>query len=826
MAGLPVLRSAPGNARLESWFGNCSGGTDAFTLHVEAEKMLSALNRKMLRDLLSMKGQAFAIAMVVAAGVTMFVMYLSNFDSLRRTQQAYYERQRFADIFVSLKRAPMRIQAALREIPGVTAVDTRVVANVTMDVEGLTEPASGRLVSVPSGERPQINDVFLRRGRWVDGTRPDEVLASEAFVDANGFDIGSQVQAVINGRARRLTIVGIALSPEYIYSLRPGEIVPDDRRFGVFWMERRALASAFDMEGGFNDAAFLLAPGASVDDIIARVDALLEPYGGQGAIPRDLQFSHWTLENELMQLQSFGFIIPMIFLLVAAFILNIALTRALALERPQIAALKALGYPNLAIGWHYMKWAFLIAATGVCIGLIGGWWLGTGMINLYNQYFRFPLLIFRLSAGVVAGALVLTLGAAMLGAVSAVRRAVRVPPAEAMRPEAPARYRVSIVESPVLVRRLSAASRMVLRNMERQPLRAAASVFGIGFAVAIMMMGLVFTDAMDALIITQFSIAERQDLSVTFVEPRSADAKHALERLPGVLAVETQRVVPAKLVVGHRQRNLAVTGVPPEPRLRRIVDRDGRIATVPPGGLVLSQRLAEVLGVKPGDNVILEILEGQRPVRTVPVTGTVDDTLGLSAYMDIDALHRLLRESDTISGAALLVDRAAEPELARRLKLTPAVAGTAFKRVVLQSFRDTLAQNMTFMIFMNLLFAGIISFGVVYNAARVSLSERSRELASLRVLGFTRAEISLILLGELAVLTLIALPVGAILGYGLSLAIVQTVDSELYRFPLIVTPQAVGWAFLTIIAAALFSGLVVRRQLDRLDLIAVLKTRE
>jgi putative ABC transport system permease protein len=473
-----------------------------------------------------------------------------------------------------------------------------------------------------------------------------------------------------------------------------------------------------------------------------------------------------------------------------------------------------------------MKWALLIASMGALVGIVGGWRLGDGMIALYNRYFRFPVLLFHLSPTVVLNATALTLGAAIVGAFSAVRRAVRVPPAEAMRPEPPARYRPGIVENPMLVHRLSAASRMILRNMQRQPFRAAASVFGIGFAVAIMMVGLVFIDAMDALILTQFSVAERQDLSLTFVEPRSAETRYALERLPGVLAVETERIVPTRLIAGHRHRNLAVTGVPPAPQLRRIVDRDGRVITLPPSGLVLSRRLADVLNVRPGDTVTMEALEGQRPVRRVPVTGTVDDTLGLSAYMNLAALHAILRESDTVSAAALLVDRAAEGELSRRLKTIPAVAGAAFKRIVLQSFRDTLAQNMNLMIFMNVLFAGIISFGVVYNAARVSLSERSRELASLRVLGFTRTEISFILLGELAVLTVAALPVGAILGYALSLAIVQSVDSEVYRFPLIITPRAVGAAFLTIIAAAMFSGLVVRRQLDRLDLIAVLKTKE
>jgi putative ABC transport system permease protein len=787
---------------------------------------LTALDRKLLRDLLAMKGQALAIALVVAAGVTMFVTYLSNFDSLRRTQRAYYDRQRFADVFVSLERAPLQVADRVRAIRGVAAVEARVVASVTLDVEGLDLPAIGRLVSLPAGRRPRVNDVFLRRGRWIDPARRDEVLASEAFVIAHGLTLGSRVRAVINGRSRALTIAGVALSPEYVYSLPPGEIVPDDRRFGVFWMGADALAAAFDMEGGFNDLAIDLAPGAPEAAVIAEVDRLLEPYGGLGAIPRALQFSHWTLENELAQLQNFGFVIPFIFLLVAAFILNVALARALALQRTQIAALKALGYGNTAVGWHYLKWALVIGSLGIAIGVIGGIWLGREMIELYNRYFRFPLLIYRLSADVVLGATALTLGAATAGAIGAVRRAVRIPPAEAMRPEAPARFRRSAIETPFVARQLGTAGRMVLRNLERHPFRALASVVGIGFAVAILMVGFVFIDLMDALITMQFSVAERQDVTVTFVEPRSATARYALERLPGVLAVEPQRTVAARLRAGHRSRNLALTGVPSSPRLRRIVDRSGEEIAVPPSGLVLSSRLGEVLDVEPGDEITVEVLEGARPVRRVPVAGFVDDILGLSAYMDMEALHRLMRESDVLTGAALLVDPGEEIALAHRLKRLPAVAGAGFKHAVLQAFRDTLAANMNLMISINVIFAGIIAFGVVYNASRVSLSERSHELASLRVLGFTRAEISMILLGELAMLTLASLPVGALFGYGLSSAIVESVDSEVYRFPLVVSRSAVAWAWLTVIAASLVSGLVVRRRLDRLDLVAVLKVQE
>jgi putative ABC transport system permease protein len=787
---------------------------------------LTSLNRKLLRDLWQMKAQALAIAMVVASGVAMFVMYLSSFSSLRATQQSYYERQRFSDVFASLRRAPLALAADVAAIPGVSAVEARVVANVTLDLEGMVEPATGRLVSIPATRRPRVNDLFVRRGRWIEPGRSDEVLASEAFVIAHRLAPGDHVRAVINGRLRRLTIVGVALSPEFIYSIRPGELIPDDRRFGIFWMEREALASAFDMEGGFNDLAIDLAPGASSEAVVERLDRLLEPYGGLGALPRALQLSHWTLENELAQLQSFGFLLPLIFLTVAAFILNVALTRALALQRPQIAALKALGYGNRELGWHYLKWALAIGAMGVVVGVLGGGWLGSTLIELYNQYFRFPVLLFRVPAGVVAGATALTLMAAGLGAIGAVLRAVRIPPAEAMRPEPPSGYRRVAIETHFVARRLGTAGRMVLRNVSRHPFRAAASIFGISFAVAILMIGFVFAQAIERLILTQFWDAERQDVTVNFVEPRSERARYELARLPGVIAVEPQRTVPVRMHAGHHERYLAVTGVPDTPRLKRIVDREGRPTDLPPSGLVLSQILAQVLDVRPGDAVTIDVLEGHRPVRTVIVTGLVDDIMGLSAYMNAGTLHDVMRESDVVSGALLVVDAAEEERLSRELKALPAVAGVGFKRAVLRNFRDVMAANMNLSIGINLVFAGIIAFGVVYNAARVSLSERSRELASLRVLGFTRAEISLILLGELAVLTLASLPAGALFGYLLAALIVGSIESEVYRFPLYVSTQAVAQSFLGIIAAATVSGLLVRRRLDRLDLVAVLKIRE
>ena len=789
--------------------------------------MMRALTRKLFRDLWQIKGQAFAISLVIGAGVAMWITYLSAFDSLRLTQSAYYERYRFADVFAGLKRAPSRLRERIAEIPGVAQVETRVVVTVNLDVEGLAEPATGRLISIPARRRAMLNDVVLRAGRYIDAGRPDEVLASEAFANANGLGPGDSVTAVINGRRRALTIVGLALSPEYIYTIRPGELIPDDRRFGLFWMERRALAAAFDMEGGFNDVTLTLLPDASEQDVIARLDDLIEPYGGFGAIPRAQQLSHWSVDQELAGLQGIGRIVPLIFMTIAAFLLNVVLTRIVSVQRGQIATLKAIGYTTRAIATHYANWGLAIAVTGAALGTAGGAMLGSSMMSLYNQFFRFPTLEYRLLPSVVVSAVVVSLVAGLLGALGAVRLAARMPPAEAMRPQRPARYRESWFERAGLKRWFSQPARMVLRNVQRHPVRTLVSIVGIALAMAMLIVGTFSLDAMDVLMDVQFNVAQRQDVMVTFAEPASARAFHEIQHLPGVIAAEPLRSVPARLRFGHRSRQVAIMGLPSQTGLYRVLDVVSvKPVTLPPEGLVVSLTLANVLGVGRGDMLTIEVLEGRRPVRQAVVSDVVDEYMGTSVYMEIGALHRLMREGENLSGGFITVDSAQLDTLYRALKVTPSVAGVMLKGAALESFQDTFAQNIIIIVLFNVLFASVIAFGVVYNAARVSLSERSRELASLRVMGFTRGEISSILLGELAVVTFIAVPVGLLVGYVLAALVVLAFSTELYHLPLVIMPKTYALAALTIVGAATLSGLAVRRKLDRLNLVEVLKTWE
>jgi putative ABC transport system permease protein len=465
---------------------------------------MRSVHKKLFRDLWRVRSQVLAIVLVFASGIALFVLSRGAFSSLRLTQEIYYREEAFAEVFARAKRAPLRLEQRIRELEGVAQAETRVVVEVTLDVPGLDEPASGRLISVPDLGRPRLNRLFLRRGRWLDPARPDEVLASEAFVDANRLELGDRVAAVINGRREELVVVGVALSPEYVYSIRPGELFPDPRRFGVLWMARQPLGAAFDMEGGFNDVSLTLAPGALEAEVIAGLDRLLEPFGGTGAIPRAQQVSHWYLEGELGQLQNMGTMLPAIFLGVAVLLVNVVLRRTVAVQREQIAQLKALGYSNGDLAAHYMQWALLVSLGGAVLGIAVGAWLGNGVLAMYRDYFRFPVLAYDWSLRNLAAALMVAGAAAVVGAVGAVRSAVKLPPAEAMRPQAPARYRATWIERLGAKRWMRAPSRMILRNVARRPARTVASVVGIGFAGAIVVMGNAMLDAIDLLTKIQF----------------------------------------------------------------------------------------------------------------------------------------------------------------------------------------------------------------------------------------------------------------------------------------------------------------------------------
>lgn len=787
---------------------------------------MTSLHRKLGRELWHLRGQMLSIALVVATGIMAVITMRGSYETLVDSQARYYRQTRFATVWASLKRAPESVRRTLEQIPGVTAADTRVTFLATLDLPGLDAPGMGRFVSVPSNSRPRLNDIVIIRGRYLAPTDHDAVIVSDKFATARKLNSGDTVRAILNGRRRTLRVVGVALSPEHSYSVPPGALYPDDMRYGVFWMAREELGPAYDLDGAFNDVTLSLARGADTLAVLAQLNTILEPYGGLGAFERKNQLSHQILQNELDQNRVMSTVIPGIFLAVAAFLLNLVLGRVIATQRTEIAVLKAFGYRNAQVGLHFLQFALVSVVIGAVIGTVLGAWLGKAYVGMYGLYFGFPDLHYTLHWSLVVIATGVSVAGAIGGAWNAVRAAITLPPAEAMRAEPPARFAPGWIERLGIVRAMSPAVRMIARNIGRRPVRTMLSTLGVALSVAILVVGLFMFDGVSYLMTLQFRVLQREDVSVTFVEPLPASVRYALSRLPGVQRVELYRAVPVRLHAGHRSREMAIVGVDEHARMRRIVGSSGAEQPLPENGVVLDAFLAGRLHVTTGDTLRAEVLIGERATVPLVVSGVVKSYLGVSSYVGAATLQRLTGDAPAASGAYLRVSADARQALNAQLKVMPAVAEVETPSHTLAAFEKQMGDSLYIGVTFLLLFAGVISVGVIYNGARVSLSERGRELASLRVMGFRRQEVAVLLLGEQAGVTVLAIPLGWGLGYLMASAVLASMQSETFRIPLVVSNRTYAISATVTIGAALASAWIVRRRIDNLDLIAVLKTRE
>lgn len=787
--------------------------------------VIAPLRRKVLRDLRRLWAQVLAIALVLAAGVATLILGNGAYSSLYETRARYYDQNRYADVFADVTRAPRALLAEIEAIEGVLDAEARIVKLGLLDLPGMEVPGSVMLVSLPGGDGAALNRLHLRQGRMPDPQSAREVVVSDGFARAHRLGPGDTMGVLMNGQRLELRITGTALSPEFIYAVGPGEMMPDPGRFGILWVPRASLEAAYDLEGAFSNLVVKLAPGASELRVIDAVDRLVAPYGGVGATGRADQVSHAFLDAELKQLSAMVKVLPPIFLVVAAMLVNMTLSRLIRLEREQIGLLKAIGYSSRAVAQHYVEFVLMIAVLGVVIGSAAGAWLGAGMAQMYARFFSFPFLVFTRDPLIYGLAAVVTVAAAVGGALQAVRSVAGLPPAVAMSPPAPTSYRARWQPLRRLLR-LRQTGVMVARHLFRWPFRTGSSVLGVAMAVAILVSSLWSFGSINHMIDITFFRSERHDAAISFGAPTPGRAVDAARQMPGVMAAEPYRMVAARISHRNLSKRVAVVGRPAVPRLSRVLDPGLRPMAMPEAGVILSEALAEALEVRPGDRVTLEVLDGARPVVVVPVSGLSLGYVGLGVAMEIGALNRLMGEGSVVSGVNLQIDEGQDTAFFAAAKAAPKTELVTVSALTIARFSETLAQNITIMVTVYLTLASIIAFGVVYNFSRIALSEQGRELASLRVLGFTRTEVAGVLFGELAAVVLLAQPLGWLIGYGIALAMVAAFSSDLYRVPMIIGREVYATASLVVCAAALVSALAIRARLNNLDMIEVLKTRE
>ncbi len=787
---------------------------------------MSPLDKKMVRTLRRLKGQAAAIASVIALGVMTLVMMTGLVGTLSETRSTYYERYRLADVFAPAARAPQTVLQHLANLPGVTAVEGRVTGGALITLKQAGRPVRATALSIPQDAHPLVNNYMLTSGRAPYVGRNDEVLLLQSFADAVGLAPGDSLSATMNGARRTFVVVGLAQSPEFIYIAAPGELVPDDTRFAVLWMLEDAMAAAFDMKGAFNEALLLLSRNANTQEVIVGANRLLDKYGGLGAYGLEDQASNRFVTEEIAGLRATVGVVPPIFLAIAAFLLNIVIARMIQSEREQIGILKAFGYTSLEIGVHYFKLVLLIALCGAIFGGALGVMSGRLLSGVYQTYYKFPFLIFQISASAFVLGVLVSVLAASAGAILVLRSVFSLTPAIAMRPPAPVDYSGTGAFGPRMRGLLDQPTRMVMRRIVRQPGRILGAIVGIACGMALSVGMVSILAGFDKTIEMTFSVIDRSDAMVSFTHPLSDKVQYELASLDGVHAVEPVRVMPVEFRHGLRQYRGAVNGLQEDARLNRALKSDLEPVELHTNGIVLSTALAKVLNAEIGDTIEVDVLEGRRPNLTVQVTGVAETLLGSPAYLSLEGLNRILEEPGRVSAVYLSADTDRLAALQLYFAKMPRVAGISVKRDAEQAMQKIMNEGAGSTRYVMALIAAVITFGIIYNTARISFAESMRDLASLRVIGFTKGEASYVLLGELAVVVLVALPLGALMGYFLSFAISAGFSTDIYQVPSVFNPSGYGTAVLVVLAASIVSGWIVKRDVDRVDLVEALKIKE
>ena len=787
---------------------------------------MTPLHAKLMRDLWRIKAQAAAIMAVIAIGVGLQIMMSGFVSSLTLTRDAYYERHQLADVFAPVVRSPNSVASHLADIPGIRNVETRLTSMASINVVTREFSVAMRVLSLPLHGRRHLNEVRLTQGRLPDEQRPNEILLLDSFATAHEIGPGARIEVTLNGARRWYDVVGTAQSPEFIYFAAPGEFIPDDARFGVIWMGRPALAAALDLKGAFNEALISLLRGASKAAVLDQVDQLLDPFGAPGAFGLEDFPSDRFLSEEISGLEVTSSTVPPVFMLVAAFLLYIVTSRMITAEREEIGLVRAFGYSKREVASHYLQLALFIAVTGAALGSLLGVVLGRAMVPVYTTYYKLPFLLFRIEFTSVASGVLLSVLIASLGGVLALRAIFRLTPAEAMRPPTPPDFSHSISFRNGLIARLDQPTRMVLRRLLRQPWRMFGAVIGIAAGMALSLSMLIIYEGFDEAIDQTFNVVDRSDATVSFVQNASMRAIYDLSGMAGVSYAEPVRFVPVVFRNGLRTYKGAVSGLSPEPVLNRALDSDLRPIALPQHGIVLSTPLADILDVAIGDDLILEIREGRRLKVTTQVAGIAESLLGAPAFMDLDALGRQVGDPDKFSVAHISIHDGWETKVYADLRDMPAIAGISLRNEAEVAFQKVMDQGAGSARFVMGIMAFAITFGIVYNVARVAQDESARDLASLRVMGFKHSEASFVLLGELAVVTLLALPLGILLGSGLSHLIAQGFSTDLYQIPVVFAPTAFGIAISVVVFAAGFSGWLVQRKIRSSDITLALKTRE
>jgi len=806
--------------------------------------MVGALHRKLLRELRDQAGLLAVIIGILGVGVGCYVSLTSAQRSLSEAKLRYYAQARMADFWIDLKKVPLADLATLRSLPNVAEIRPRIQFFATVDLEDAPRPLNGLVLSLPDRRAAVINDVVLRSGGYFTDRRQNEVIVNEAFARRHDLRPGQWIHLLLNNRRQELFIVGTAISCEFVYLVGPGTFTPDPEHFGVFYLKQTYAEEVFDLSGAANQvlgrltsdqkqqsqavAAGVAAPNA-VREVLRRAEELLEPYGVLGAIPLADQPSNRYISSEIQQLRTFSIILPVIFLAVVVLVLNVVLTRVVENQRNVTGTLKALGYSDARLFLHFQEIGLVVGIAGGLLGCAIGYGLAYYMIAMYRIFYELPALEAHFYPGIHGLGLLIGAACSAAGCLRGSRAVLRLRPAEAMRAKPPTRGKAIFLERAAwLWRRLSSGWRMVLRDLFRTKTRTLAGLFAAAMGSAVLVNTFMMAESVQMLVDFQFRWILRSDLDLTFKDERPAAAWHEAARLPGVDRAEPVLDVAGTFRNGHLMKKGGITGLARGAQLTIPRDSQARRLRVPPAGVVMSRTLAEMLRLRPGDTVRFQPTKGQRRTYELPVAEIADSYVGVSVYADLDYLSRLMGEERAVTTVQLALDNRPEHTAAlyRELKRLPALQAVNARADMIFNLEDTVIKTIWVSLGLLIAFAGMVFFGSILNASLVSLAERQREVATLRVLGYGPWLVGSLLLRESLIVSLIGTVLGMPLGYWLSVYTASVYNTELFRIP-VVHSWATWWGtFALAIVFTLAAHAFVQRSIHCMNWLEALQAKE
>ncbi len=792
---------------------------------------MSVLDRKLRRDLWHNKAMLLAVVLIVAVGVGCLSGFLATSKNLQSARSSYYQETFLADFWIDLKKAPTTVLPDLLDIPGVASLRARLVTSVMLDLDGVDRPISGQLLSMPPSQQDVINNVILMSGSYFTPGRRNEVLVNHDFATARNIAPGDTLRMVIHGQRKELHVVGTAISSEFVYLMPPGSIVPEPADYGVFYVKQQLAEDAMGFEGACNSLVGFLTPQARQNPqaVLDQLGTALKPYGVFATTPLAQQASNLALSSELSGLSTMATMMPLIFLSVAALVLNVLMTRLAEQQRSIVGTLKALGYGNAVIRAHFLKVGCIVGLCGGLAGCVLGYFMAAGLTVTYKSFFTFPRLDNLFYPGLMLLSVTIALVFGLLGTLRGVAHVTRLNPAEAMHEQPPTQGGSVFLERlPWFWRNLGFRWQLSLRNLFRNRVRTLVGVFAAAMGTALLVCTFGMVDSLQYMANFQFDKILLSDFQLTFRQELDQGAVYEMAATPGVVKVEPLLEVACDFLNGHRSKKGRIMGLVRGAQMTVPRDAKGNAVAVPSAGLLMSRRMAAILDVRPGDSLTITPTKGLQQPRTVRVAQIIDSMFGLSVYADYHYLNTLIHESAAVSALQLRTQMTPKQlrGFLKQCKQYPQLAGIGNRDLQRGLIQKSFVDKLGGMAYPLIFFGAIIFFGSILNASLIGILERKREIATYRVLGYTALEVGNLLLRENILINGAGILLGLPLGWWMLDGMAQQYQNDMYSMPCVIDPQSWIVSVVLAIVFVLLCQCIIQRSISRLNWNEALSMKE